>query len=93
MSNFFYRWGLGPARRYLRLIEKKSANLLTPFEKSKLGIVQKQSGLSEGQIYKMAYDRRRIGGNRPVVDPYALKATDGSGKEIDIILKVLGGDK
>ena len=65
--NYFLRWGKKHSQKYMNLVHKASDKTATPYELSLLGIIRKQSGKNEKDLYAMAVDRLRTGGRGPQV--------------------------
>ena len=90
MNNYFLKWGVRNAAKFLKTAEKRQHGIASPRELSLLGILQKQSGKQLKDLYKMAIDRTRIGGKGSLVEKMPLSEWSDVGyKKLKIMNRAL----
>ena len=90
MHNYFLKWGVRSAAKFMNAANKASDGIASSRELSLLGIVQKQSGKKIKDLYKMAVDRTRIGGNESLVERVPLSEWSNVGfKKLKIMNRAI----
>ena len=90
MHNYFLKWGIRKAAKFMNAASKASNGMASSKELSLLGIVQKQSGKNIKDLYKMAVDRTRIGGKGSLVESVPLSEWSNVGfKKLKIMNRAI----
>jgi len=90
MHNYFLKWGVRSAAKFMNVAEKAADGVASSRELSLLGILQKQSGKRIKDLYRMAVDRTRIGGKGSLVEKTPLSEWSNVGfKKLKIMNRAI----